>query len=115
LDAAIEYLKIIYKEITVHEKDSHDYFWMIMTRNIQNQTVKIDMKKYIRGCIEEFIEEEPDERMRPVHTPASNYLFRVRDVEKISRRRVGLFHSVVAKLLFVAKRARHNLLLTVLF
>jgi len=86
LDAAIEYLKIIYKEITVHEKDSHDYFWMIM-----------------------------DERMRPVHTPASNYLFRVRDVEKISRRRVGLFHSVVAKLLFVAKRARHNLLLTVLF
>lgn len=99
----------------MHEKDSHDYFWMIMTRNIQNQTVKIDMKKYIRGCIEEFIEEEPDERMRPVHTPASNYLFRVRDVEKISRRRVGLFHSVVAKLLFVAKRARHNLLLTVLF
>jgi hypothetical protein len=63
------------------------------------------MKNYISRCIDEFINEEPDEIMimRPVNTPAANYLFRVSNVEKISKRRVGLF------------RARPDVLLTVSF
>jgi hypothetical protein len=53
--------------------------------------------------------------MRPVNTPATNYLFRIREVEKVSKQRIGLFHSMVAKLLFVVKRARPDILLTILF
>jgi hypothetical protein len=86
-----------------------------MTHNIEDQTIEMDMKKYIRECIDEFIKEEPDEKMRPVNPPATNYLFRVRNVEKISQKRFGLFHSVVAKLLFLAKRARPDILPTVSF
>jgi hypothetical protein len=99
----------------VHEEKSHDYLGMIMMHDVKNQSIRIDMKKYISRCIDEFINEEPDEVMRPVNTPAANYLFRIRDVEKFSKLRVGLFHSMVAKLLFVAKRARADVLLMVSF
>jgi len=41
-------------------------------------------------------------------------LFKTREnVEKLSKRRTGIFHSTVAKLLFVAKRARPDILLAV--
>jgi hypothetical protein len=57
LNGVIDDLRMIHEEIMVHEEDSHDYLGMIMTHDIQNQTIKIDMKKYISGCIEEFINE----------------------------------------------------------
>lgn len=51
--------------------------------------------------------------MRAVNTPATNYLFRVRDIEKVLGKRMKLIHSVVAKRIFVAKRARPDILLPV--
>jgi hypothetical protein len=55
----------------------------------------------------EFEQIEPDEKFKRVSTPARNNLFQTRDreVERISKRRAGNFHAVVAKLLFIAKRA----------
>ena len=55
-------MKEIYEEITVHAEDSHDYLGMIMTHDVKNKKVKIDMKRYICECIDEFEENEPDEK-----------------------------------------------------
>jgi hypothetical protein len=55
-------MKEIYEEITVHAEDSHDYLGMIMTHDVKNKKVKIDMKRYIWECIDEFEENEPDEK-----------------------------------------------------
>jgi hypothetical protein len=74
------------------------------------------MKKYIVGTIEEFAEEEPEETLKIVTTPATNNLFRTQmDEKKIPKRRATIYHSTVAKLLFVAKRARPDILLAVSF
>ena len=55
LNLVIEGLKAIYEEITVHDESSHDYLGMIMTHNVADQIIEIDMKKYIRECIKKFI------------------------------------------------------------
>jgi hypothetical protein len=43
----IKQLRKIYGEITVHEGDEHDYLGMIMTHNRENNSVRINMEKYI--------------------------------------------------------------------
>ena len=113
----IDNLREIYQEITVHEGSSHDYLGMIMTHDLDKQCVTINMEKYILACIEGFEEEVSDERLRSANTPASNYLFKTRQDNgvKLTREKAKLFHSTVAKLLFVAKRARPDILLTVSF
>jgi hypothetical protein len=113
----IDNLKEIYQEITVHEGTSHDYLGMIMTHDLDKQCVTINMENYILACIEGFEEEVSDERLRSANTLASNYLFKTRQDNgvKLTREKAKLFHSTVAKLLFVAKRARPDILLTVSF
>jgi len=112
----IDQLRIIYREITVHNGDIHDYLGMIMEHDRESKTVRISITKYILETIEAFSKEKPEERLKMVTTPATNYLFRTRqDVEKLSQRRAGIYHSTVAKLLFVAKRARPDILLAVSF
>jgi hypothetical protein len=113
---AIEQLRLIYREITVHEGDIHDYLGMVMEHNRASKTVKINMSKYIQETLEAFKEEEPEERFKMVNTPATNNLFKTREhVETLSTKRAGLYHSTIAKLLFVAKRARPDILLAVSF
>ena len=112
----VEQLQSIYREIKVHDGDVHDYLGMVMEHNRETKTVKINMKKYILEVMETFQEEEPEERLKSVTTPATNNLFKTRgNVEKLSKRRASIFHSTVAKLLFVAKRARPDILLAVSF
>jgi len=113
----IDQLQDIYKEITVHKGDEHDYLGMIMTHDREQGYVKINMMKYIEGTIETFLEEEPDQKLKQVLTPATNNFFRTRNDEcdKLSKKRAGTFHATVAKLLFVAKRARPDILLAVSF
>jgi hypothetical protein len=112
----IEKLREMYHEITVHDGDTHYYLGMVMEHNRESKSVKINMKKYIVGTIEEFSGEEPKESLKIVTTAATNNLFRTRmDVEKLSKRGATIYHSKVAKLLFVAKRARPDILLAVSF
>jgi hypothetical protein len=49
----------------VHHKDSHDYLGMVMSHDVENKKVTIDMRK----CIQEFQDQEPDERIKLVNTP----------------------------------------------
>jgi hypothetical protein len=88
-----------------------------MTHNREQGSVKINMEKYIEGTIETFLSEEPDEKLKHVTTPAMNNLFRTRDGEnpRVSVKRAAVFHATVTKLLFVAKRARPDILLTISF
>jgi len=55
----------------VHEGDIHDYLGMVMEHNRASKTVKINMSKYVQETIEAFKEEEPEERLKIVNTPAT--------------------------------------------
>ncbi len=113
----INQLKEIYRELTVHEEDTHDYLGMIMEHDRDAGSVKINMRTYIENTIVGFHEEEPNEKLKDVTTLVTNNLFKTRDgeVEKLSKQRAKVFQSTIARLLFVAKRARPDILLALSF
>ena len=52
----------------------------------------------------------------PVKTPVAEWLYETREnAGKLNEKKEELFHTVVAKALFVAKRARPNILVAVAF
>ncbi|MFN9961498.1 MAG: hypothetical protein ACK55I_51140, partial [bacterium] len=56
--------------------------------------------------------------MKQVNNPASNNLFKVRKESEdisLSNEKASIFHSTIAKLLFLAKRGRPDILLAVSF
>jgi len=116
IQIVIDKLREIYKEITVHEGDVHDYLGMVMEHDREKRSVKINMEKYIADTIQALKEDDPDVHLKVVTTPATNNLFKTREeAEKLSQKRARLYHAVVVKLLFVAKRARPDILLAVSF
>ncbi len=117
LEKFIMDLKHIYKEITVHRGNTHDYLGMVMTYDQEKQSVKIDMERYIRESIQDFEEAEPEVKLKDVATPVTENLFKTRTgvVEKLDLKQAALLHATVAKLLFVAKRGRPDILLAVSF
>ncbi len=94
---------------------------MIVKYNRDKKNITIDMRKYIAGCIEEFQEVMPDIILRKeAHTLATENLFKVQENDNknrmyVSKEQAKLFHSAVAKLLFVAKRGRPDVLLAISF
>jgi hypothetical protein len=61
------------------------------------------MKNYVKAILDEF---EHSKCMKQVNTPASNNLFRVRKESEdilLSNEKASIFHSTIAKLLFLAK------------
>jgi hypothetical protein len=114
----IDELRNTYDEITVHFGNEHDYLGMTLIYQPQQKTITLTMKNYIKGVLEQFTQENDNEVIKNVKTPASDNLFRVRKrIEKIeiTKYQSSQFHSTVAKLLFIAKRGRTNILLAVSF
>jgi hypothetical protein len=118
MEKVIEALRDIYEEITVHHGTEHDYLGMIMDYNKEAQSVTINMRKCIEDCIEEFESETPEVVLKDVATPATENLFKTKpqgEEKYLDGRRAAVFHPTIAKLLFVAKRGRQDILLAVSF
>ncbi len=116
LEYTIEKLRRIYGEITVHMGPEHDYLGMVLTYHPDQKQITLKMNKYVEGCLEEFEQNNSD--LKIVNTPATENLFRIRNEEgalQLSKEKQTQFHSVVAKLLFLAKRGRPDILLSVSF
>ena len=77
-----------------------------------NREIEIEMKDQIREALdwfEETIYEKPT-------TPANNNLFNVqKDTIELNQEKSDLFHSIVAKLLYICKRARPDVETTVAY
>jgi hypothetical protein len=117
LERFIQELKNIYEEITAHRGQVHDYLGMVMTYNQEQQSVMVDMERYIKESIRDFQEDNHNVIWKIVSTPATDNLFKTREtgVEKLGKKEAGIFHSTVAKLLFIAKRGRPDILLVTSF
>jgi hypothetical protein len=70
----IEDLHHIYGEITVHSNTEHDYLGMVMQYNKDNQSVTINMHRYISGCIKDFKQASPETILKDVSTLATDNL-----------------------------------------
>jgi histone deacetylase 1/2 len=99
-------LRRVFKTITVKRGDLHNYLGMEWSFQDAGQ-VKVTMQGFIRevtlasGVTSTAI------------TPASNSLFDRREVELLPVREKEIFHSTVAKILYLSKRVRPDILLPV--
>eukprot|EP01040_Poterioochromonas_malhamensis_P011620 gene11620-12678_t len=97
-------LKRVYGTINIHEEDIVDYLGMDFDYSIPG-IVKISMKSMIEQILEDFPTTDVS------RTPASAELFQVDENSPLlDDERKESFHSLVAKLLYMAKRARPDIL-----
>jgi hypothetical protein len=83
----------------------HDYLAMILDFT-QDGAMKLDMKYYIEGMLEEF----PHDIKSTKTTPWTEKLLKVQeDAKKIEETRRGTFHTFVMKAMFLCKRARPDI------
>ena len=69
--------------------------------------VKIDMIDYLKQILDDL----PDKYQGRAFTPASKHLFQVNEtVRKFSEKDVQAFHTIMAKFIFICKRARADIL-----
>ena len=103
------YLKQVYKTITVNRGPVQNYIGMTFTFDPAN-TVVISMDGYVNDIIKSY------DVQKRAQSPATADLFDVNDDSKpLSKSDKETFHSRVAKLLYLAKRSRPDILLAISF
>ena len=105
----VTFLKSQFAEIKVHEGKKHSYLGMTLDFGSKG-TAKVSMCHYVDSILAEY-----DVR-GSVNTPADDNLFTIDEkAEKLDNLARERFHTAVAKLLFLAKRARPDILVAVAF
>ena len=107
IDELLEHLIKIYKKVQIKEGLNHNYLGMQFTFK-ENGSLRIDMSKYIDNMLNEYNIEGT------AATPAANYLFDVMtESPELDNIKKEMFHTITAKLLYLAKRSRPDILLAV--
>jgi hypothetical protein len=99
-------LKSKFQAITINKSDKHSYLAMNML--VDTEGIHLDMIAYIEKCL------EGKKIGRSTFSPATDDLFEVpEDGVLLSEMEKKMFHSDVAKLLYLAKRTRGQILTAV--
>ena len=94
-------------EVKVTYGKLHHYLGMNFDFSDDNK-LKINMTDYITKMINKF--DYKDELKTKATTPATNYIFKVNNqCNKLSKEKSEIFHTYVAKGLFLCKRARPDI------
>jgi hypothetical protein len=108
----IDTLESHFGKMTVQRGDEHVFLGMHVKYDRAQKTANISMREYLT----EAISESGLAIVKTVSTPASKDLFSVSAASPfLSKQEQEVFHSVVAKLLYVSIRARMDLLLATSF
>jgi hypothetical protein len=109
IDNLLTYLEEKYKTITVNEGTIHSYLGMSLDFSI-NKQVKITMEGYINELLKQHHIDGT------TTTPANENLFKIKEQSKLLLNdKKEEFHSIVAKLLYLAKRVRPDILVSTIF
>ena len=111
VDDVIQQLEAVYGKMVVSQGEKLDYLGM--TLNYEKEgIVSIEMKQFVSN----ILNESPEDFNGTAATPAANFLFTTNeDAEKLNETQAKMFHTYVAKLLFLCKRARPDLQTAVAF
>ena len=111
IDKVIQGLESRFGKMTITKGNKHTFVGMDIEYN-DDGTVSISMNDYIEECIEVFGKSFNG----GATSPAKRNLFEIDEhSKKLSEKKSILFHHIVAKLLFVSKRARLDINLTISF
>jgi hypothetical protein len=106
IDQLQEHLENTFEAITVNRGNKHSYLAMNLV--VTDSGIQLDMIAYIEKCLKDR------EFGRKVGSPATEDLFEVpEDSKPLSVEDAKVFHSHVAKLLYLAKRTRGQILTAV--
>lgn len=108
LESFYEFLNSVYKETKIQRGKVLDYLGMTFDFSVPGE-VKITMAK----CVEDILAGCGVDYTRA--TPAAESLFDVRETTKATAEQAKRFHSLVAKLLYLAKRVRADCLTAIAF
>jgi hypothetical protein len=95
-----------YADVVAHRGKKLDYLGMVLDYSNKGK-VKIDMTRYIEKMVDEFPIKLKSTDL--ASTPAADNLFDAGTGKKLEKDRKEIFHTWVAKGLFVAKRARPDI------
>lgn len=101
-------------KLTIKRGVKHEYLGMLLDYSEKGH-VKIDMTDYFRRMLEELPEEIKEDLQGTVRTPSANNLFKVQQSPLLKDQQVAVFHSTVAKLLFLYKQGRLDIQTAVAF
>ena len=108
VDDVIKEIKIKFGKMMVNRGRGHNFVGMGIELK-DDGTMKICMKEYIKECILTF-----SETMGKWANTSANYnLFTVGKSEPLSQNKTDKFHHIVAKLLYICKRASIDIYLSV--
>lgn len=103
----LEVMKNHFGDLVISSGDVHDLLGMKIKINRKNKNISIDMREQLSEAFETFEEEITGN----VSSPANRHLFVSYDgiSPELDEKRSKIFHSVVAKLLFIMKRGRPDI------
>jgi len=98
-------------DLTVERGNTHDYLGMVI--RYEGNQAHIEMDQYVK----DITTDAPEDMNGNAVTPATSHLFEVNQDDPVflDTTTSELFHSMVARLLFLAKRARPDILVAVSF
>ena len=107
----IQMLKHHFGDLKVVRGTKHTFLGMNIGI-LNDKKIQIDMREQLQEAIDMFPENIP----MKASSPASRSLFQVDDnTEQLNKHQSEIFHSIVAELLFITKRARPDIEPTVAF
>lgn len=111
VDDFINYLKEEFKTITVNEGSKQAYLGMNFEMNAPDKKIHVTMEKYVEDVVSTI-----NGTNGCAKTPATSELFFIDDGSpELGSKEQKKFHSMVARVLYLAKRARPDLLTTIAF
>jgi hypothetical protein len=109
IDSLEALLRDKFKEITVHDGPVHSYLGMTWDFFSASKEVKVTMEGYVDDLL------KCANITGTAASPAAEHLFNIREAPALDDPRREEFHSLVAKILYLAKRTRPDVLLPIAF
>lgn len=115
LETFVKELTSVYGKLNVHSEDVLDYLGMDLDYSVPG-CAKVSMVKMVKETIVEFGMKLDDKNVTTPLNPATAELFCIDEAsEVLDTKAKEKFHSLVAKMLYMAKRARPDILTAVSF
>jgi hypothetical protein len=109
VDKVVEDITAVYKEVTVTRGSVHSYLGMTFDFTDEGK-VRVSQEGYVQDLVKAY------EVTGKAQSPAADDLFTVREeAMKLGKREAETFHSQTAKLLYLAKRTRPDILTAIAF
>ncbi len=103
-------------KVSVSDEGSYDYLGIRVTHDRTNKSVYLHSNQYIQDMLHDVTSQACMEDIKQRESPSGTNLFQLDTTSKpLTASKAKLYHSIVAKLLWIAMRVRIDILMTVVY